>query len=368
MLKVYESVKPNKKYKLDKLGLHCHCADSKDKLLTLLTMAKTEGVNTLVINNYKSLKIYNEVFKELNEDEFNNYQDMQVIPSFELPASFNYTNLNGLNYNIEIHILGYGVNLDKENLLNEFIKEKYKTINQEEELKRLIKIGHEIGLKFNDEDVYLDLEDDNRKFAGRAFVQALMKDMEANFCSEFENNKNKLPYELRTNWRAFQNRCVKDLNNPFYLDLAALNPRVNEVIDLIHQMDGKAYLAHPSSYFAKVGSDEDIKKAFADTVKLVEDFLSNYSPLLNTNTKIDGVEVYHPSYLGNKEIIDKIINLAKTHNIATSGGTDIHVDKTLGENETVSSDSLGDFVTEDKLINFANLSELATPIEKLKSR
>ena len=35
-----------------------------------------------------------------------------------------------------------------------------------------------------------------------------------------------------------------------------LNPSVEEVIDLIHSMGGKAYLAHPSSYFAKVGTKE----------------------------------------------------------------------------------------------------------------
>lgn len=67
-------------------------------------------------------------------------------------------------------------------------------------------------MNFKDEDAYLDVNDENRKFAGRAFTQALIKNMDDNFCQEGEDNKNKLPYELRTNWRAFQNRCVKDLN------------------------------------------------------------------------------------------------------------------------------------------------------------
>jgi len=54
--------------------------------------------------------------------------------------------LDGKNYNIEVHILGYGVDIEKEELLQRFCDKKYKSIHQEVELQRLIKIGHEIGL------------------------------------------------------------------------------------------------------------------------------------------------------------------------------------------------------------------------------
>ena len=262
-----------------------------------------------------------------------------------MPACFNYTNLDGQNYNIEVHILGYGVDLEKEELLQQFCKEKYKTIDQEEELKRLIKIGHEIGLNF--EDAYIDLDDDNRKYAGRAFAQALLKNLDDNFCSDGETSKNKLPFELRVDWRGFQNRCVKDFNNPFYLDIASLNPDVSEVIDLIHQMGGKAYLAHPSSYFAKKGTQSDIEKTFRNVKKFAEDFISMYSPK-NNERHIDGAEIYHPSYLGNIEVISEIKELVKRHKIGSSGGTDIHVDSTLRKDETVSSDSLKGNVTSNK--------------------
>lgn len=252
--------------------------------------------------------------------------------------------------------------------LQRFCDRNYKSINQEEELQRLIKVGHEIGLNFSDEDAYLDLEDDNRKFAGRAFVQALMKNMDDNFCQEGENDKKKLPFELRTNWRAFQNRCVKDLNNPFYLDMASLNPDTSEVIDLIHEMGGKAYLAHPSSYFAKVGTKQDIDKAYREVVKFAEDFIQQYSPRNNNKTHIDGAEVYHPSYSGNIEVISEIKELIKQHKIGSSGGTDIHVDKTLGSAETVSSDSLGGNVTRSKLRKYGNLRRKAIGIEQLRRK
>lgn len=71
---------------------------------------------------------------------------MKIVPSIEMPASFNFTNLNGQSYNIEVHVLGYGVDIEKEELVEKFCDMKYKSINQEEELQRLKKIGHEIVL------------------------------------------------------------------------------------------------------------------------------------------------------------------------------------------------------------------------------
>lgn len=337
------------------VDLHCHCAENKEKFLELLEKAKSENVKYISINNYKSLNVFSKVLPQISNEELIPYNKIKLLPAIEMPGMYNYTNLDGENYNIEVHILGIGVELSAEPILTKFVQEKYKELNQESELQRLIKIGHKIGLDFEDKDAYIDTEDDKRKFAGRAFMQAVLKN---------DSNFDKLPAELKTNWRAFQNRCVKDKNNPFYLDLAALNPPVEEVLDLIHQMGGKAYLAHPSSYFAKVGSKEEIQKAFDNTVKFTRDFVSSYP------AKIDGVEVYHPSYLGNYDVVSEIGEIAKRYRMATSGGTDIHVDKTLGKDETVSSDSMGKGgkISNRMLKKFKFLRRKAEPIQKLRDR
>ena len=316
----------------------------KEDLIKLLEKAYQENVRYLVINNYKSLKVYTEIMSQLSPEEIRKYSKIKLLPSIELPGCFNFTDLDGKNYNIEVHILVYGVDLSKEKLLEKFTQSKYKSLNQREELKRLIKIGHDIGLKFSDEDTYLDENDDNRKFAGRAFTKALLKNIDDNFCQDGEISTFKLPYELRTNWRAFQNRCVKDAKSPFFLDVAKLNPDVKDVIEFGHMMGGKTYLAHPSSYFAKVGDDEKIKKAWENTVKFVQDFLKEFSPRV-TKQHIDGIEVFHPSYLDNYVIISEIKEIARIERLATSGGTDIHADKTMGDKETV---HLMSMIKEDK--------------------
>ena len=152
------------------------------------------------------------------------------------------------------------------------------------------------------------------------------------------------------------------------MDVASLNPDVSEVISLIHEMGGKAYLAHPSSYFAKVGTKTDIDKAFRNVVKFAEDFIKAYSPRNNSETHIDGTEVYHPSYLGNIEVTSEIKEIVKQHRIGSSGGTDIHVDKTLDSSETVSSDSFGGNVTRNKLRKFRNLRRKSIEISKLRRK
>ena len=45
-----------RRYKGNNLGLHCHCAETKEKFIELLERAKNENVRYLVVNNYKSLK------------------------------------------------------------------------------------------------------------------------------------------------------------------------------------------------------------------------------------------------------------------------------------------------------------------------
>lgn len=349
----------NKRYKDTKVGLHCHVEEKEEYLIDLFEQALKENVRYVAISNYKSLKIITQVLPKISDDVLKKYKKIKLIPTIEIPGRFEYTDLENRTYGIETHILGYGVNINKEKLLNDFVNRKYRELNQEEELQRLVKIGHEIGLEFNDKDAYIDVLDGNRRFAGRAFMQAVMKNMEANFNQENEGNNKKLPFELRRNWGAFQNRCVKDINSPFYLDLTALNPDTTEVIDLIHQMGGKAYLAHPSSYFSKIGNAEEVKKAYDNVVEFALQFMKKHSPDSNPACHIDGIELYHPSYLNHMELLGKMKKLVRYHKLGTSGGTDIHFGNIKMNTPAISHD---DRSMRDKKIIIRDLKKF----EKLK--
>lgn len=362
--------KPNKKnrYKDSRIGLHCHCEENVQALKELLETALQENVRYLAITNHRSLKIYTEILAQLSPEDLKRYSSIKLIPGVEMSARFPFKNLDGEEYGIETHILGYGLDISKEKILDDFVREKYQSSDQEEELKRLVKIGKEIGLQFDEEDAYLDENDGNRAFAGRAFMQAVMKNMEANFNAENEADPKKLSFELRTNWGAFYNRCVKDIHSPFYFDVTSLNPTSEEVISLIHQMGGKAYLAHPSSYFAKNGTPEQVKRAYDDTVEFTRQFIEKHSAKGQTQDKIDGIEMYHPSYLNNMYLFGKMRTLLDWYRERTSGGTDVHIGNIKTSQKSISDDSKGGNLTIRKLKRFSFLQKAAQSIYELRNK
>lgn len=354
-------------YKDQKVGLHCHCEEKSEALIQLFKIARQENARFIAITNHKSLKIYTQVLEQMPDEVLKQYSDIKLIPSIEMEANFQFVDLNGKTYEIPVHILGYGLNIKKEELLDKFVEEKYHELDQVEELKRLISIGHELGLEFKEEDAYIDSKDGNRRFAGRAFMQAVMKNMEANFNQEGEGNIKKLPFELRNNLGGFHNRCVKDIKSPFYLDLTILNPSVAEVISLIHQMGGKAYLAHPSAYFAKNGSREQIQKVYDNIVEFVRQFMEKYSIKNAPNCSIDGIEMYHPSYIKNDmQLLGKMKPLIELYRLGTSGGTDVHIGNIKVNRKSVIDDSKGGKIAIRKLKRFSQLKKEAKELKQIK--
>lgn len=354
-------------YKDQKIGLHCHCEENTEALIQLLKIARQENAKFIAITNHKSLKIYTQVLEQIPDGILKQYRDIKLIPSVEMEAMFQFTDLDKKTYGIPVHILGYGLNLKKEELLNKFVEEKYHELNQVEELERLISIGHQMGLDFEDEDAYIDLKDGNRRFAGRAFMQAVMKNMEANFNGESGTDLNKLPFELRKNWGAFHNRCIKDRKSPFYLDLTTLNPSVEEVISLIHQMGGKAYLAHPTANFAINGSKEQIQKVYDNIVEFVRQFIGKYSLKNTSNCAIDGIEMYHPSYIKkDMQLLGKMKPLIELYRLGTSGGTDVHIGNIKINIESIIDDSKGGKIAIRKLKRFRELKREAKELKQIK--
>mgnify|MGYP002475075585 CR=1 FL=1 len=357
-----------KKYKDSKIGLHCHCEENIEALRRLLEIALQEGVRYISITNHKSLKIYTDILSQLSPEEIKRYSSIRLIPGIEMSARFLFKNLDGEEYGIETHILGYGLDISKEKILEDFVRRKYQSLNQEMELKRLVQIGKEIGLQFDEKDAYIDEKDGNREFAGRAFMQAVIKNMEENFNRENEADPRKLSFELRTNWGGFYNRCVKDIHSPFYFDVTKLNPSSEEVISLIHKMGGKAYLAHPSGYFAKNGDSEQVKRAYDNTIEFTKQFIERHSARGQTENKIDGVELYHPSYLNNMYLFGKMRILLDWYREKVSGGTDIHIGSIKTSMNSISNDSKGGNLTIRKLKRFKFLQKASQSIYELRHK
>ena len=98
----------------------------------------------------------------------------------------------------------------------------------------------------------------------------------------------------------------KGLANPessYYMNYAEFRPQYKEVINVIHEAGGKAFLAHPFEY------------RFQDIIKFIDN--------LRKEAELDGIECYHPSSEnGSKK--DILVEYARKNGLFICGGSDYH--------------------------------------------
>lgn len=87
-------------------------------------------------------------------------------------------------------------------------------------------------------------------------------------------------------------------NSPDCISTPVKYPDVYEVMDSIHEAGGIAVMAHPAEY---------------DSFDLIEELVP---------AGLDGVEVWHPR--ASEEDRERILAIAKQHDLLTTGGTDFH--------------------------------------------
>ena len=98
----------------------------------------------------------------------------------------------------------------------------------------------------------------------------------------------------------------KGLSNPessYFMNYGEFRPQYKEVINIIHDAGGKAFLAHPFEY------------RFQDSLKFIDD--------LRKEAKLDGIECYHPSS-ENDNKKDILVEYARKSGLLISGGSDYH--------------------------------------------
>lgn len=191
---------------------------------------------------------------------------------------------------VPIEVLAYGIDYKKIRI-HKVDSEKM----QKEVLEKLKKVALEIGLKFDEQNTYIDLNDPSRQWAGFTFGTELLK---------HEENREIISKIGEFNPYTFFRVHQSNLDSPFYIDETYASIDINEVINRIHEAGGLAFLAHGYEYPFK-NSDETIEK------------------ILST-TDIDGAECIYPTF--SVEQRKTIINLCKKYNKFISGGSDYHAE------------------------------------------
>ncbi len=260
------------------IDLHTHTnhSDGTDSVEELLKNAEKNNIEILSITDHDSVGAYFEL--EKNPDLRNLYNG-KIIVGTELKTSYN---------KVSIEVLAYGI--DYKTMRIHYVDEQQL---QEDILNKYKKIAHELGLKYNESEMYVDRNNPSKQWASYVFATEVLK------CNE---NKEILEKMGDFNPTSFFRVHQSNENSIFFFDESYCSLDLNETISRIHEAGGLAFLAHGFIY------------PFKNKEKTIEEIL--------TKTDIDGMECIYPLFSEEERKI--AFDLCKKHNKYMSGGSDYH--------------------------------------------
>lgn len=265
--------------------LHIHSSYSDGNLLPeeIINIAINQGVKYISITDHDTI--------DSQYISRHNYEGIHIIPGIEFSAEYD---------ELEVHILGYFIDINNEEL--KCIVEKLKCAR----IKRIERIIDKLKLQ----DICLDMDDvavDKSSNIGRAHVANAM--IAKGYVHNFKE--------------AFSKYLMT--GKPAYVKGEKLSYK--EVLDIINDSGGIAVLAHPGKIYRTLEIESMIRE------------LKCYG--------LKGLEVYHPSH--SKEQINMFYNFSKKYKLLITGGSDFH-GASNGE-ISVGSQGINELLL-DKLINF----------------
>ena len=240
------------------LHIHSEYSDGNLSVESLIELLKKNEIRTFSITDHDSIQGTTEAI------EIAKNKGLTAIPGIEFSAEFK---------NREVHILGYRFDF-KSGMLEEYLKDikisRLKRFN--EMLYKLNKIGCKLTYEY-----VKDIFPGNITLGRPHLAKALIK---KGYVASLED--------------AF----LKYLGDNKIADVKKKNPNAMEVIELIKELGGKAFLAHPGKHF--LWND-------------IDDLL---------DSEIDGIEIIHPTHTKTKS--DFLRKFADEKNLLICGGSDFH--------------------------------------------
>lgn len=246
------------------IDLHTHStySDGTYSPQELIELAYKNGIKAIAITDHDTIEgisYAKEKAKELN---------IELINGIEFSADYK---------GIEIHILGYFLDITNKNLLN-LLKDLEKTRNKRniELIEKLNNIGLDISLDYV------------KSLSGSGLVT------KAHFGTALLEKG-----YVKTRSDAFSLYLGKD--KPAYVQRVLISYK--EAIDFISNANGIAVLAHPMLYKL---SEKDLDVAIKDL----------------TDNGLKGIECYYPS--NTLKQTNFLLSLAEKYNLKITGGSDFH--------------------------------------------
>lgn len=258
------------------LHIHTTYSDGTDSVEELLKKAEDKQLEVISITDHDEVGSYFELEKD---KKLRNLYSGKIIIGAELKTVWN---------RVPIEILAYGIDYKKLRIHKINMKEL-----QKEVLEKLKKVARDLGLIYDEKNVYIDENDPTKRFGSFTIGTELLKHKE-----NFKKIKEIGEFVPTSFYRVHQS----NKNSPFYVDETYASIDIDETISRIHEAGGLAFLAHGYIY------------PFDDKDKIIEEILST--------TNIDGMECVYTEF--SEEERKKAMRFCKKYNKFMSGGSDYH--------------------------------------------
>lgn len=258
------------------LHIHTTYSDGTDSVEELLKKAEDKQLEVISITDHDEVGSYFELEKD---KKLRNLYSGKIIIGAELKTVWN---------RVPIEILAYGIDYKKLRIHKINMKEL-----QKEVLEKLKKVARDLGLIYDEKNVYIDENDPTKRFGSFTIGTELLKHKE-----NFKKIKEIGEFVPTSFYRVHQS----NKNSPFYVDETYASIDIDETISRIHEAGGLAFLAHGYIY------------PFDDKDKTIEEILST--------TNIDGMECVYTEF--SEEERKKAMRFCNKYNKFMSGGSDYH--------------------------------------------
>ncbi len=259
------------------IDLHMHTcySDGTCSVREILQEAQEKNLECISITDHDTCLAY----QELKNPEIRKIYQGKIIPGCELKSIVEGTT---------IEILGYNVNTDTLNQILPDFAPTYEAINRYES-ETLYRIVKERGYYLDKDAIHFDVTCQSGQ---TAIIKELLRHPENDRFREETNY---------TNEHEFYRLHMSNPNSPYFIDNSHLIPKPEEVVRVIHEAGGLAFIPHVFIY------GENSNKVLQ---ALTQDHM------------VDGIECYYSKF--SPEQIQFLLDFCKQNQYFVSGGTDYH--------------------------------------------
>ena len=260
------------------MHIHTKYSDGDKTVEEILKMCEEKKLEYISITDHNTCKQYED--EALNKNLFTG----NIIKGVEMNATFKNKKIEVLGYNIkEFEMI--------EKWSQKFFSEDILKEQQEKSKRKLLNVCDKKGLIYDESKIPQNIP--------------LTDYITIYIYKELMNHKEN--YEILGEFVESLNIFIrKGLMNPeseYYTGSDnKLKPLYKDVVNIIHQAGGLAFLAHPFEY------------RLDNTI----DFINE----LRNESELDGIECFHPS--ADEEKMEILVEYAKNNNLYISGGSDYH--------------------------------------------